>query len=312
MKYPKVSVYVCVYNQENTIERCLNSILRQTYNNKEIVVINDGSTDKTGNILKRYSETCKILYQENKGLSLSRKKAIEECTGEYIASVDADDYVSKKWLEKAMEALLTTKANVAMMGFQSVKNNGSKLIFGLNKNYKYEIKNGLEVVELLSRDKLKNMNWGYVVKRQLSLNALNSFDGIQYYEDVATTYHIMLNAGHVVFVPGQYYFYVKNEYSITRSPSIRQVEDLEKIRSNIKHDLSSRYPLIVQNWNFHIFIMEYQIISLIGNSETKLSNLRFMILSNRSPKISISENLKLFLIKVNIYKIIYRWLKKAR
>lgn len=74
MKYPKVSVYVCVYNQENTIERCLNSILRQTYNNKEIVVINDGSTDKTGNILKSIQKLVKFFIKKIKAFLYLEKR----------------------------------------------------------------------------------------------------------------------------------------------------------------------------------------------------------------------------------------------
>lgn len=312
MKCPMVSVYVCAYNQEKTIERCIESILAQTYSNKEIIIINDGSTDGTSELLKKYSRCCKVINKKNEGISLSRKKAISECNGSFVATVDADDYVGPKWLEIAMKIIIKTKSDVAMMGFESVNNNGNRLLFGLRKNYKYKVKSGIEVTKLLSRDILKNMCWGYIAAKSLCLDSLRLFDGISYYEDVAVTYNIMINAKKVVFIPGQYYFYVKNENSITKSPSIRQIKDLEKIRGEIEANLISKYPEIVKSWNFHILIMEYQIASLISNNKIKMNKLRLLILNNIPLKINFFEKIKIALIRTNIYSYVYKLLKKIR
>lgn len=103
---PKVSVIVPVYNEEHRIEDCLNSLLLQTYANKEIIVVDDGSTDKTGDICNRFqkSNKCiKVIHQNNAGVSAARNTALDNASGEYIVFVDSDDTVESKYIEELME-----------------------------------------------------------------------------------------------------------------------------------------------------------------------------------------------------------------
>ena len=93
----KVSVIVPVYNNEKYVETCIRSICQQTYQNLEILVINDGSTDGSRQILERMAEKDKrirLIHQENAGVSAARNKGIELADGEYLTFVDGDDYVS--------------------------------------------------------------------------------------------------------------------------------------------------------------------------------------------------------------------------
>lgn len=99
----KVSVIVPVYNNETYIEKCLESLIGQTYNNIEILVIDDGSKDQTSNILKRIGKTeerLKLIFQENQGPSIARNKGLDACSGDLITFVDSDDYLEKDALEK--------------------------------------------------------------------------------------------------------------------------------------------------------------------------------------------------------------------
>ncbi|MGL6105767.1 glycosyltransferase family 2 protein [Romboutsia sp.] len=94
MNNKKISVIVPVYNVEKYLERCLNSLLNQTYKNLEIILINDGSTDSSEEIRKKYSkqdEKIKFISQENKGIAETRNVGIKNSTGEYIAFLDSDD-----------------------------------------------------------------------------------------------------------------------------------------------------------------------------------------------------------------------------
>ena len=97
----KFSIIVPVYNVEKYIKKCINSILNQTYKNYEIIIINDGSTDKSKKILESYKniDNIKIINQTNKGLSVARNIGIKNASGDYLLFVDSDDYIDNDLLE---------------------------------------------------------------------------------------------------------------------------------------------------------------------------------------------------------------------
>ena len=103
-KEPKISVIMPVYNAEKTIERAILSIINQTYNNIELILINDGSTDETESIIKKYIEKEKKIdiryyFQENSGPSIAKNLGIDMAIGEYILFVDSDDTISENYIE---------------------------------------------------------------------------------------------------------------------------------------------------------------------------------------------------------------------
>ncbi|WP_303029694.1 glycosyltransferase [uncultured Duncaniella sp.] len=102
MNHPLISIIVPLYNTENTLERCIDSILNQTETNFEILLINDGSYDESGNICDRYGaqdSRIKVFHKQNGGSSSARNYGIERASGEWITFCDADDYVFENWLE---------------------------------------------------------------------------------------------------------------------------------------------------------------------------------------------------------------------
>jgi len=101
----EISVIVPVYNGSKTIRDCLESILSQTFRNFEIIVVNDGSTDNTAEILSAYSDKIKIINQENRGAAATRNKGAEDCFAPFIIFCDADIVTTPKMFEKMYEAL---------------------------------------------------------------------------------------------------------------------------------------------------------------------------------------------------------------
>ena len=101
---PQVSVVTSVYNGEAYLEECVNSILNQTFQDFEYIILNNGSTDRTPEILKSYSDPrLRIIHQENLGVPKSLNKGISLCRADLMAHLDADDYVHPQWLEKHIE-----------------------------------------------------------------------------------------------------------------------------------------------------------------------------------------------------------------
>ena len=108
MKSPLLSIIIALYNSEEYIERCIKSIVEQTYNNLEIIIINDGSTDESLKICEQFQEKdkrIKIYNQKNTGVSSARNTGIAKATGDYITFVDSDDYLIKEAYEKALKQI---------------------------------------------------------------------------------------------------------------------------------------------------------------------------------------------------------------
>ena len=115
MNNSEVSIYVPVYNGQNTIESCINSILSQTVKLNKILIINDNSTDKTAEILKKYSDKIEIINNEkNLGVSYIRNLATNYLKSKFIASIDADVELTNNWLEKLIDK--ATKENITLIG----------------------------------------------------------------------------------------------------------------------------------------------------------------------------------------------------
>lgn len=116
-----ISLIVPIYNKEHTIEKCINSLLSQTYSNIEILLINDGSTDSSGTVCDKYKETdmrIKVFHKTNGGVSSARNLGLKHAKGEYIQFVDCDDYIEKNMCEVLITNILTTSSDIVICGYK--------------------------------------------------------------------------------------------------------------------------------------------------------------------------------------------------
>ena len=128
-KQPLISIIVCVYNTEKYIAKCLKSICAQTYANIEIIVVNDGSTDKTAMIINEWQEKDErivLVQQENKGLAVARNVGLDISRGEYIGFVDADDYIEKDMFQILYDAILQSDCMLSMCAYRIMDANGKR------------------------------------------------------------------------------------------------------------------------------------------------------------------------------------------
>ncbi len=126
----KISIIVPFYNREKTAERCLNSLLASTYKNIEIIAVDDGSTDKTLEILQDFSNRdsrLKIVTQENSGPSAARNNGLDNATGDFVAFCDSDDWVDLSIYQKMFDLQQQTKADVVITGFYSSYQDGTSI-----------------------------------------------------------------------------------------------------------------------------------------------------------------------------------------
>lgn len=122
-----VTIIVPAFNSEKYIEKCLNSILRQTYQNLEVIVVDDGSTDGTAGIIRGIAgrdHRIRLLCEENRGTSAARNYGLEEATGEYLTFVDSDDYIARDYVERLQKRCESTEADMVICGLCYVGENG--------------------------------------------------------------------------------------------------------------------------------------------------------------------------------------------
>ena len=137
----KITVIVPVYNVENYLNKCLDSLINQTYKNLEIIVINDGSTDNSGEICQEYAQKDnRIIYieQENGGLSDARNTGLERMTGSYVTFVDSDDWVEPDYVEVLYNKLIEYQADIAVGNYYSYNEQEGIFYFHIFGNSYYE------------------------------------------------------------------------------------------------------------------------------------------------------------------------------
>ena len=146
MKKNMISIIIPVYNKENTLGRCLDSIINQTYKNLEIIIIDDGSTDKSSEISSLYmkeNKNIKYYYQKNKGVSVARNKGIKIADGEFIQFVDADDFLELNMCEILHKKILDKNSDIVICGRKDI--NEEEIIY--HKCINRDISNIYEIKE---------------------------------------------------------------------------------------------------------------------------------------------------------------------
>ena len=212
MEEELISVIVPVYNVENYIERCLNSIINQTYKNIEIVCVNDGSTDNSLNILNKFQKKdsrIKIISQENQGLSEARNVGIKNSSGKYIGFVDSDDWVDLDYYEKLYNALIDSKSDFACANTKFFDNGKISYIkFQQNQIFSEFDK---EI------DNYKNGSvWDKLYKKSLFIENDIKFIKGRYFEDNIVLLQLSYYSKKVVTINSVSYYYFNNNNSITR------------------------------------------------------------------------------------------------
>lgn len=237
-----ISVIVPIYNVERYLDRCIKSILNQTYHNIEVVLVNDGSIDGSGSVCERYQKVdyrVKVIHQENAGPSTARNKALREATGKFITFVDADDYVANDYIMYLYELLISKDADIACCNTQNFE--GNVIVESKKKKRsEYVMKSEDALCEMLYEKKFSNSVWGKLYKREMICGII--FPEGKIFEDMYTTYKIVLNSKKVVYGNLKKYYYMKHENSImstTKFHARMQVIDAE---NELIRYLKNGYP----------------------------------------------------------------------
>lgn len=256
----KVSIIIPVYNVEQYISQCLDSLINQTLQEIEIICINDGSKDNSLNILNDYAKKdsrIKIINKKNEGLSCARNDGLKAASGEYIGYVDSDDWVAEDFYEKLFIAAKKYNADIAAGNIVRC----GKLVRKYRIKYEKEelLTDGLEKLKAAQIPKY-NYVWNKIYKRESLLKLDIPFPAGKVYEDIRWSIKVIYYLENLVTVPESNYYYRKNQNSI--------VSVTKKSEKNMK-DGDEAVDIMVQ------FAQEHNLTEILKNNKLKRKKIKF-------------------------------------
>lgn len=236
-KLPLISVIVPVYNVQEYVEACVDSIIRQSYANLEIILVDDGSTDQSGEICDNYSQrysNIKVVHQTNGGLSAARNAGLDVMAGEYVTFVDSDDLIHEDTITLLYRCLAVNSAEISTISIISVNNINKLPAISDNHSTIKIYESGTVATEsmLLQKGQIDNSTCGKLFKSSLFEN--HRFPVGMLYEDLATIPYVCLDAKCVATSVAPMYFYrvrhesILGKFSLQRCDVLDVVDDLEK------------------------------------------------------------------------------------
>ena len=234
-----ISIIIPVYKVEKYLEKCIQSVINQTYENLQIILVDDGSPDNCGKICDEYAQKdhrIEVIHKSNGGLSDARNKGLEIAKGEYIGFVDSDDYIEADMYEVLYNLLKQYNADVSICNFYTVSQGKIAI-----KNAENGIKeyNRIEILkEVLLDNNIQSYAWNKLYKKEL-------FDEIKYpvgkkYEDIGTTFYLLEKCNKVVVTGKSEYYYINRQDSIVNNVTESTITDYIEL-------IMQRYDYIEEN-----------------------------------------------------------------
>lgn len=218
---PLISVIVPVYNVKEYVRKCLKSIVSQTYKNIEVLVVDDGSTDGSGEICDEFSlsdSRVKVFHKKNGGLSSARNAGLKKAKGEFVCFVDSDDYVRKDFIGQLYSSVDKNEADIAVCGYN-------------DDIPRREVLSGEEatIKLLIQQENIEILAWNKIYRRTLfSENGVEFPEGKKH-EDNLTTYKLLSFARRVAYVSESLYVYIERDDSIVHSGKIEERLEMREL-----------------------------------------------------------------------------------
>ncbi|WP_407258936.1 glycosyltransferase family 2 protein [Klebsiella quasipneumoniae] len=292
---PKVSVIVPVYNTERYVERAIISLMEQTLDDVQFIIIDDGSKDNSLNIIKqviaRYPARqgqVTLISRENRGVAATRAQGMELATGDYVIHLDSDDWAELNWLEALYTKAIEDNADVVICDYYKVY-----------KNKKIEVSQNVlpspyNCVKKLFNRKLSNSNWDKLVRKKIfDDNEISFIDGLDMGEDFLVTLLVLLNSKKISYINKPLYYYNKNnDSSLTKSYSNKTLYDLVKIVDLADNYMKEKGILEFFLHETNMFKLDVKsLIILNSNNNIDLVNYAFNLYPNTN-KLIIGSNMK--------------------
>lgn len=298
MQNKLISVIVPVYKVEKYLNRCIDSIIKQTYHNLEIILVNDGSPDNSGKICDEYvkkDKRIKVIHKPNGGLSDARNYALEIAEGEYIGFVDSDDYIKEDMFQTLYDLCEENKADISIISFYEMIEDK---VIAVRNSGELQIMDKIEAIkELLIDTKIQSYAWNKLFRKELFVGT--RFPTGKNFEDIATTLILFEKCNKIVRLEKPKYYYVRRNDSIVGIRNYKTYHDYMEVIWDKYLYLKDKYPSIeVYNaYNFIInmiwvytIIVSYDIKELYSEFDKRYKDFVEIITKYREEIIDKLEN----------------------
>lgn len=238
---PLISVIVPVYNVEQYLDRCVESIVNQTYQNLEIILVDDGSTDSSGKKCDEWSkldDRIVVIHKENGGQAEARNFGLERATGEYIGFVDSDDCIDTSMYKGMLE--IAFEKNADMVGCDRVlfdENNSPEYMIDKAESNLIEFSREEAIEDIITESHFQSTVWSLLTKADIAKSVM--FDVGKIHEDILWPFRAMLKSKKIVYTDKRYYAYFqRNESTMGKRYSAKRFDALDalKIRAGYARD----------------------------------------------------------------------------
>jgi glycosyltransferase involved in cell wall biosynthesis len=275
----KVSIIIPIYNSVSFLDKCIQSAINQTYENIEVILVNDGSTDTSGEVCNKYASVdsrIKIIHKQNRGLVSSRKAGLTASTGEYILYIDGDDWIELDLVKHYMKCVLEFNADVVISSHIVNLEGRIAILKNSLPTGVYDKARLIEEVypKMLHTGKFSQFgifsySWGKIYRRELLMeNQLEVDEDITIGEDALCLYPTLLDTNILVILDQPYYHYRQRTDSLIKTLRTIEISKMQKVYNKLK--------IIAQNKGFLDVILPqlyYYILSLLTiNTEGPISN----------------------------------------
>lgn len=262
---PKVSVIVPIYNVEKYLNRCLDSVLNQSYKNLEVILVDDGSQDKCGLIADSYQKNdnrIRSFHKKNGGLSDARNYGMKYATGEYVLFLDSDDWLKEEMIETLIRLVFEHKADIVQSGFYYAYDN--YLLYD-DRYYTEDmrpvvLKKDELMKELVINERVKNFAWGKLYRIDLIRDI--PFEKGVLFEDVFWAHKIMDRVKKYVICHKPMCYYLQRNDSIVSTYTVRNLDIItglrkrhEFIKENYLWLLSESYNILIRTTLMHYYLL---------------------------------------------------------
>ncbi len=295
----KISIIVPIYNVEQFLDKCVASIINQTYRNLEIILVDDGSPDNCGKLCDEWAkkdDRIKVIHKENGGLSDARNAGVEIASGDYIGFVDSDDYIESQMYEKLVNIVENGNVDIAFCDNDYVTSSGDILSSGHEGIFEgaFEGEEIMRVVSFGNPYYITAVNKIYRTELAKSIK----FPKGKWHEDEFTTHHFITNCNRIACTREVLYHYVKHEGSITQSGfSEKRLDAIDALLDRYEHFKALGY----KGHANHTIIMAYgKIVNYIKDASfpehKKIFKLKIKEIRKALLRVSALRYLKLYIL----------------
>lgn len=259
MTNPAISLVIPVYNVEKYLRKALESVQNQTFKNFEVIIVDDGSTDASIDIVKEFcqdNENFIYITQKNQGPAAARNLALKMCKGDYIGFMDSDDYLEPEFLEYLYNAAIENDADVACCNFNLYYPENDLKVYMPFTSFPGVYSKTKALKKLILDMGIHYFVWNKLSRRELFFNNNLTFDDM-YFEDISTSPKIFYYADKIVLLGKSLYNYTSRGTSILHSMNTIKINDFIKSLGVIRNFLENEK--VYKDYNNHIWIYSQKV-----------------------------------------------------